>query len=110
MPRSHAFGGRRVETDDFLVLQEAVEKALLDELGLNYIHAHQIALRSERAAVEAQGIAWRDYDSLIKQHEKQIADERLTKVPNDLDLTPYRNERDFTQLQHLISAIRVDEE
>jgi hypothetical protein len=110
MPRSHEFAGRRIETDDFLVLHETVEKALLDELGLNYIHAHQIALRSERAAVEAQGITWRDYDRFIQQHEKQIADERLTKVPNDLDLTPYRNERDFTQLQHLIAAIRVDEE
>jgi hypothetical protein len=40
-------------------------------------------LRSERAAVEAQDIAWRYYDRFIKQHEKQIADERLTKVPND---------------------------
>ncbi|MGF6227639.1 hypothetical protein QFZ27_001594 [Inquilinus ginsengisoli] len=104
MPRSHEFAGRRIETDDFLVLHETVEKALLDELGLNYIHAHQIALRSERAAVEAQDIAWRDYDRFIKQHEKQIADERLTKVPNDLDLTPYRDERNVTKLQHLMPS------
>jgi urease accessory protein UreE len=110
MPRSHEFGGRRVETDAFLVLHETIEKALLDELGLNYIHAHQIALRSERATVEAHGIAWRDYDRFTQQNVKHIADERLTKVPNDLDLTPYREEQDFARLQQLIAAIRADED
>jgi len=57
-----------------------VEKALLDELGLHYLHAHQIALRTERAAVEAMDVAWKAYDDFTKQHEKQIGDERLKNV------------------------------
>src|SRR5437762_7270362 len=45
-------GGKRVVVDRFLILHEAVEKSLLDDLGLIYQHAHQIALRAEQAAVK----------------------------------------------------------
>jgi hypothetical protein len=110
MPKSFVVDGRRIETDRFLVLHEVVEKALLDELGLNYLHAHQIALRTERAAVEALGVPWKSYDGHTKENEKQIGDERLKNVPNDLDLTPYRDEKDFSTLQRIISAIHPREE
>src|SRR6476469_1109114 len=72
-------------------------KALLDELALHYLHAHQIALRTERAAVEAEGLPWREYNAFTKKHEKRIDDEGLSKIPADLDLTPYRNEHDFSK-------------
>ena len=109
LPKSAVIGGKRVQTDRFIILHEAVEKALLDEMGLHYLHAHQIALRTERAAVEAEGFAWRDYNAFTKAHERQIDDEQLEKVPDDLDLTPYRNERDFQKLQQMIAAVRVEE-
>ena len=109
MPKSAKLGGKRVQTDRFLILHEAVEKALLDELGLHYLHAHQIALRTERAAVEAEGHAWREYNAFTKAHERQIDDENLKKVPDDLDLTPYRNEKDFQKLQQMVAAIKSEE-
>jgi hypothetical protein len=96
--------GRRVQTDRFLVTHEVVEKALLDELHLHYLHAHQIALRTEQAAVRAAGIAWRDYNRFTKANEKKIGDERLVRVPRDLDLTPYRDEHDLPELRKIISA------
>jgi hypothetical protein len=34
-----------------------VEKALLDELRLDYLHAHQVAVRAERDAVKAAGVS-----------------------------------------------------
>jgi hypothetical protein len=108
MPKSALLGGRRVATDRFLIVHEAVEKALLDELGLHYIHAHQIALRTERAAVEAEGHSWAEYNRFTKTNEKTIQDKRLSKVPDDLDLTPYRNERDFPKLQQMIGALRPE--
>src|ERR1700738_690160 len=40
MPKSFTFRGRRITTDRFLILHEAVEKALIDHLGLGYLHAH----------------------------------------------------------------------
>jgi hypothetical protein len=75
---------------------------------LHDLHAHQIALRTERAAVEAEGFAWRDDNAFTKGRERQIDDEKLEKVPDDLDLTPYRNERDFQKLQQMIAAIRAE--
>jgi hypothetical protein len=104
MPRGFSFEGRRIETDKFLILHEAVEKTLLDQLHLHYLHAHQIALRTEQAAVRAAGVGWREYDRFTKAHEKTIGDERLTKVPRSLDLTPYRDEDDFVTLEALARA------
>ena len=62
MPQSFKFRGRKIDTDRFLILHEEVEKTLIDQLGLHYLHAHQIATRAEEAAVRAAGITWRDYD------------------------------------------------
>jgi hypothetical protein len=56
--------------------------------------------RSERAAVEAAGVPWKEYNDYTQEH-----DERLKNVPNDLDLTPYRNEKDFQTLQRIIGAV-----
>jgi hypothetical protein len=104
MPQSFAYRGHRVETDRFLITHEIVEKALLDQLRLHYLHAHQIALRTEQAAVRVAGIAWHDYNRFTKANEKKIGDERLTRVPRDLDLTPYRDEHDFAELRKMIAV------
>jgi hypothetical protein len=72
MPKSFHHHERRIDTDRFLILHEVIEKALLDELGLHYLHAHQIALRSERAAVEAAGVPWKAYNDYTQEHTKQI--------------------------------------
>lgn len=104
MPSSHAYRGRRVQTDRFLITHEIVEKTLLDGLHLHYLHAHQIALRIEQAAVRAAGISWRDYNRFTKAYEKKIGDERLVRVPRDLDLTPYREEHDLPELGKMIGA------
>src|SRR5580692_10848205 len=73
--------GRKIDTDRFLILHEEVEKTLIDQLGLHYLHAHQIATRAEEAAVRAAGIGWRDYDRFMQKNVKRIGHERLTKVP-----------------------------
>jgi hypothetical protein len=104
MPRSMQVGGREVDTDRFLILHEEVEKTLIDQLGLHYLHAHQIAARAEEAAVRAAGLRWRDYDRFMQKYVKRIGDERLRKVPPDLDLKPYRDEHDFDLLARMNEA------
>jgi hypothetical protein len=42
----------------------------------------------------------------MKQHEKPIEEERLVKVPAELDLTPYRDEKDFALLRRLVQKER----
>src|SRR5271169_2242300 len=105
MPQSFKFRGRVIETDRFLLLHEEVEKTLIDRLGLHYLHAHQIATRAEQAAVRAAGIAWRDYDRFMQKYVKTIGDERLTDVPADLDLKPYRDEHDYDLLKRMADGV-----
>ena len=83
-----------------------MEKALIDQLNLHYLHAHQIASRAEQAAVRAAGIRWRDYDRFIQKHVKTIGCEGLTKVPADLDLKPYRDDSNASPAARLRSASR----
>ena len=51
LPRTFRWLMRTVRVEPFLLTHEIVEKALLDELRLHYLHAHQIAVRAERDAV-----------------------------------------------------------
>ena len=106
LPKTFAApGGRRVAVDRYLILHEAVEKALLDGLGLSYPHAHQIALRAEQAAVRADGVPCRPYDLFMKRYIKE-ADDDLGRLPTDLDLKPYRDEHDTQTLRRLQAAGR----
>jgi hypothetical protein len=105
MPQTFKFRGRTIDTDRFLVLHEEVEKTLIDQLGLHYLHAHQIATRAEEAAVRAAGVNWRDYDRFMQKYVKRIGDERLTKVPQDLDTKPYRDEHDDDLLKRMLVCI-----
>jgi hypothetical protein len=105
MPKSFSFRRRRIKTDRFLILHEAVEKTLMDHLGLRYLHAHQIATRAEQAAVRAAGISWGAYDRFMRMYVKSIGDKRLSNVPRDLDLKPYRDERDNALLRRIAAAL-----
>jgi hypothetical protein len=105
MPSSFRYAGREINTDRYLILHEEVEKTLIDQLNLHYLHAHQIASRAEQAAVRAAGIGWKDYDNFMQKNVKHIGDERLTKVPADLDLKPYRDEHDDELVQRMLDCI-----
>src|SRR5437764_771617 len=48
MPKSFVYRGRKVSTDRFLIVHEAVEKSLIQLLGMHYLTAHQIALHAEQ--------------------------------------------------------------
>jgi hypothetical protein len=101
LPKTFTFRGRTIEVDRFLILHEEVEKTLIDQLGLHYLHAHQIATRAEEAAVHAQKITWEAYDRFMQKYVKAIGDEHLTKVPVDLDLKPYRDYHDYDLLRQM---------
>src|SRR3954471_16402437 len=106
MPKSFTYQRRGIDTDRFLILHEEVEKTLIDQLGLHYLHAHQIATRAEQAAVRAAGVPWRDYDRFMQKYVKRIGDELLTKVPADLDLKPYRDEHDYDLVQRMLDSVK----
>ena len=98
--------GRRIWVDEYLILHEAVEKALIEKPGLIYQYAHQIALRAEEAAVNAAKIPWREYDKFMKKYIKIVDEEKLQRVPKDLDIKPYYDEHDRVLLKSLQKAAR----
>jgi len=104
LPRSFSYRGRAIDVDRYLILHEEVEKTLIDQLGLHYQHAHQIATRAEEAAVRAEGISWRAYDRFMQKFVKRMGDERLSKLPPDLDLKPYRDEHDYDLMRRMKAA------
>jgi hypothetical protein len=106
LPKTFRWLLKSVRVDPFLLTHEIVEKALLDELRLHYLHAHQIALRAERDAVKAAGVSWWAYQRFMKSYEKTIEEEKLLRVPPMLDLTPYRDERDIALLRRLVRRER----
>ena len=105
LPTHFKYRGHTVEVDRFLIMHEEVEKTLIDQLGLHYLHAHQIATRAEEAAVRAERISWRAYDRLMQKYVKSVGDEGLKKVPKDLDLKPYRDYHDWDLMQRMEKAI-----
>jgi hypothetical protein len=66
---------------------------------------HQIATRAEEAAVRAAGLEWRDYDRFMQKFVKRIGDERLSKIPRDLDTKPYRDEHDDDLLRRMLACV-----
>jgi hypothetical protein len=97
--------GKEHYVDKFLILHEATEKAMIDTWGLCYQHAHQIALRAEEAAVRAAGMEWHDYDQFMQQWIKTADSAKLTRVPRDLDLTPYLDEKDNNLIKVMQKAM-----
>src|SRR5258707_15155842 len=90
MPRTMKYRSREIDTDRFLLLHEEVEKTLIDQLGLHYLHAHQIATRAEQAAVRATGVSWRGDYRVMEKNGKRTRDEPLSNVPAHSDNKPYR--------------------
>lgn len=105
LPRVMNYKGRKIDVARYLIMHEEVEKTLIDQLGLHYLHAHQIATRAEEALIRADGIMWRDYDRFMQKYVKTVGDERLKKVPQDLDLKPYRDEHDFDLIGRMRRAL-----
>jgi len=81
----------------YLVIHEITEKALLNIYKLKYQQAHHIATHVERNAVVNDGLDWKDYCRYIDKYVKTLDHENLKYSPPNLDLTPYKDEKDFSK-------------
>ncbi len=105
-PKTFVTDGRRVQVEPFLILHESVEKSLVDQLGLKYQFAHQIALRIEKAAVHDAGIPRREYDAFMQKYIKVAEEDPDLRIPPDLDLKPYKDEHDRQTMARMRKAQR----
>jgi hypothetical protein len=51
------------------------------------------------------GVPWRAYDGFMQKYVKRFGDERLIKVPADLDTKPYRDEHDLDLLRRMMVGV-----
>lgn len=86
--------GKEHSVDPFLVMHEATEKAMLDMWNMPYKLAHQISLRAEEASIRAARLEWKEYDDFMQKWISIIGDKKPSRVPPNLDLTPYLDEND----------------
>jgi hypothetical protein len=103
LPKSFEYRGREIPIDQFLILHEETEKALIDALRWTYAKAHDYATRREEMAVEDENIPAKIYEGWLEPYIKVDEHEKIKRVPLDLDLTPYRDSRD----EKLMTAIRA---
>ena len=85
--------GRYIEIDPTrtLIEHEHTEKSLIDALGYDYERAHKVATAAERRLfLKLFGPSlWSVYQAKFDQYAKNDEHEKLVRVPQDLDLTPY---------------------
>lgn len=103
-PLEAKLNGKMVDIEKYLVLHEVIEKALINYSNLKYQHAHQIALRMEKEAVENDGLNWEEYNNFFEKWIKTIGEEKIKNPPENLDLTPYKDEHDEKLLKNLKEA------
>lgn len=93
-----------IEIFPTLILHEEVEKSLMQELKLHYLHAHQIAEDAEENAVRLiygpHGL--QRYLDFYKVWIPKIGNRKTyTRIPRDLDLAPYEQEDDKSTLKRM---------
>ena len=106
VPEKMILNGKNIDIWNYLILHEAVEKSLLMHELLHYQMAHQIALRTEKDAVENDGHNWKGYNKLMMGFIKADRKELLLSVPKDLDTQPYKDEHDFALLRQMVKAMK----
>jgi len=92
-----------VDIEPFLIIHEHTEKSLIDVFGLHYQEAHKIAEHMENEAVKKSGkLTVHEYESHYNKYIKEISYEKIERPPPDLDLTPYKGEKDVLLLRKLM--------
>lgn len=92
-PGSAVNGETTIDVMRYLLIHECTEKCLMDELGMPYILAHNLATAAEKTAVEADGYSWDIYTNLLTPYIKLVETkpDDLTS-PANLDTRPYVQE------------------
>jgi len=87
--------------EKYVILHEKTEKALMDAFDMHYQKAHDIATVYERYILEIDGLDWKSYNKFVMDQYKTIEHEDLKNIPKNLDLTPYKDEKDFEILKRI---------
>ena len=104
IPKEYKDGKKIYDIHRYLKIHEIIEKTLLDKFkknGMTYFYAHQVALRAEKAAVEADGWNWESYNKFCEFYIKSDEHEDIKSIPKHLDLEPYIDSGDKELVKHM---------
>jgi hypothetical protein len=95
VPKTFDLHGRPCDVTRYLVIHEAVEKALMDALGLPYAYAHALATTCEEKAVQADGYDLAAYNAAWDKIIRTVGSRgKYPDVPKDLDTQAYTQDHD----------------
>lgn len=97
-------GGKLLAVHVPIVTHERTEKALIDGKGYDYQSAHEYATCAEHEQVRQLGFKPYQYEDALEPFIKADEVKKLERVPPDLDLTPYIDEKDKSVLARLRAA------
>lgn len=93
-PSSLTFNGKKYDINKYLSFHEVVEKTIEDVLGTSYNVAHHEAEWIETQLIKQDGLDPVPYHKFITEsYRKTLHDFDPTKVPKDLDLKPYEEDK-----------------
>lgn len=107
LPRFIFLGRHKIDLwalDGPLLVHEQTEKALIDHAGLDYQHAHAVATICEHGILHKRRINPQSYEDKLRPYIRKAEGETVTNPPLDLDVTPYLDERDRSELRKLRGA------
>ena len=85
--------GKTIDCHKYLTIHEMTERRLL-EAGLDYNASHNIAEATEEAAMRLDGVDPKDYYGVLYEvYNHTLRDFDPDKVPKDLDLKPYKDDK-----------------
>jgi hypothetical protein len=88
VPRQITVKGKTFDPAKYLIVHETIERRHMDK-GMKYEVAHRLALKAERAAVEADGINWNGYQGQMHRLAGITEKEKHVHPPNDLYKGPF---------------------
>lgn len=89
MPQGFFKGQRLVLTDQFLLLQGVIERALLDQYNLPLYFVGQIAREVVKMAVENANVSWNDYLIFMRSWIRWIEAGKPAQPPTTVSYVPY---------------------
>jgi hypothetical protein len=93
VPQRVRIGGKLCDVAKYLAIHETEEHKAMRN-GMPYAQAHrEIATPAERAAVEADGISWTQYEHVLDGYIDETEHERVSRAPKDLYKKPYAHDR-----------------
>ena len=108
LPEFLEYKGQKYNVLPLFVFHERTEYAIERGLNCPYQYAHQLVLRNEREGLAATlKIPWKVYDDFCQEWIKFADDEKLQRIPWDLDIKPYEDEDDWKALLAIQKQIGV---